>query len=279
MADIVPTTETGRAGLTALLDDPAHALVAFDYDGTLSPIVDDPAKARPQPGVVAALSRLGDRVGQLAIITGRPAQQAVALADLLGAGAPARLVVLGHYGVERWEAGTGRLVTADPPPGLAVVRRELGDVLDGAGVHDAVVEDKGLAVAVHVRRSAAPAAAYRSLLEPLTALAERAGLAAEPGRHVIELRSRGMDKGRALSGLARESGASCVMFTGDDLGDLAAFDAVDSWRSGGGAGLLVCSASSEVTALSERADVVVGGPPGVLRLVEALTARLSPPSR
>ncbi len=271
---IAPTTDAGRAGLAALLREPTLALLAFDYDGTLSPIVDDPAAASPQPGAVEALARLGEHVGQLAIITGRPVAEAVRLAGLDGPGGPGRLVVLGHYGVERWDSATGRLATASPPPGLALVRRELGRVLAEAGVPDATVEDKGLAVAVHVRRCAAPETAYRKLIGPLVALAKRAGLAAEPGRHVIELRPAGMDKGRALTALAAEVGAESITFTGDDLGDLAAFDAVDAWRSRGRAGFLVCSGSSEVTALAARADVIVDGPPGVLALVQALVQAL-----
>jgi trehalose 6-phosphate phosphatase len=40
-------TDQGQAGLDAILADPAHALIASDFDGTLSPIVADPALAPP----------------------------------------------------------------------------------------------------------------------------------------------------------------------------------------------------------------------------------------
>ena len=40
-----PATEAGRAGLAALLRTPDRALIALDFDGTLSPIVPDPAAA------------------------------------------------------------------------------------------------------------------------------------------------------------------------------------------------------------------------------------------
>ncbi len=93
---------------------------------------------------------------------------------------------------------------------------------------------------------------------------------------MIELRPAGMDKGKALLALAAEVGATTLVFTGDDLGDLAAFDAVDAWRSTGGAGLLVCSGSDEVEELAARADLVVDGPPGVLALLRELTALLTP---
>lgn len=271
-----PSTEPGRAGLRSLLADPSRVLLGFDFDGTLSPIVDDPARAFALPSMVEALAELSNRVGQVAIITGRPAATAVQLAGLGGADGLADLVVLGQYGVERWDGRSRSVTTVDPPPGLEIVRREVASVVAAAGVDDAVIEDKGLALAVHVRRSAAPEWAFARLREPLFALAARTGLAAEPGRLVIELRPEGMDKGQALLGLAAEVGATTLMFTGDDLGDLAAFEAVEDWRARGGAGMLVCSGSDEVEELARRADLVVDGPPGVLAFIRSLTGLLLP---
>lgn len=275
MSELAPKTPHGRAALAALVADPRSSLAAFDYDGTLAPIVGDPATASALPGIVAALADLTGVVGQVAIITGRPAATAVSLAGLTDAEGLERLVVLGQYGLERWESSSGELTTVAPDPGLDVVRREVSGVLRSAGVHDAVVEDKGLAVAVHVRRSAAPAASYAKIEAPLVELADRTGLVAERGRLVVELRPRGMDKGKALLALAEEVGAGPLMFTGDDLGDLAAFDAVDTWRARGGAGLLVCSGSAEVAELAARADLVVDGPPGVLDMIRTMVALLN----
>lgn len=274
MPDLAPSTSHGRAGLAALLADPAHALLAFDFDGTLSPIVDDPSEAYAEPGMVAALAGLSRRVGQVAIITGRPAGTAVSLAGLAGVEGLEGLVILGQYGLQRWDGSSRVVTTTSAPPGLGVARREVEDVIAAAGVHGAVVEDKGLAIAVHMRRSTDPAAAYERLEQPLYALAARTGLAAEPGRLVIELRPEGMDKGKALLGLAAERDARTLMFTGDDLGDLAAFDAVDAWRATGRPGLLVCSGSDEVEVVAARADLVVDGPPGVLDLLQTLTTLL-----
>lgn len=78
----------------------------------------------------------------------------------------------------------------------------------------------------------------------------------------------------ALLEYVREIGAAAVLFGGDDLGDLPAFAAVDRLRSDGIPGLLVCSGSDEVTELRERADVVVDGPQGVVRLLAGLAAQL-----
>jgi trehalose 6-phosphate phosphatase len=65
-----------------------------------------------------------------------------------------------------------------------------------------------------------------------------------------------------------------VLYAGDDLGDLPAFAAVEGLRAQGVPGLLVCSGSEEVAELAKRADVVVDGPAGVVRLLRALAARL-----
>ncbi len=65
-----------------------------------------------------------------------------------------------------------------------------------------------------------------------------------------------------------------MLYAGDDLGDLAAFTAVDKLRGSGTAGVLVCSGSEEVTELRERADLVVDGPSGVVGLLRALAERL-----
>ncbi len=185
------------------------------------------------------------------------------------------LTVLGHYGAERWDAVTGTVTAPAPHPGVAAARAELPGVLDRAGAWPGTwIEEKGRAVAVHTRRAADPQAAFEALRGPLTDLAARHGLIVEPGRMVLELRPPGMDKGVALADHVRRTGAECVVYAGDDLGDLPAFAAVDKLRSDGVPGLLVCSGSTEVTELAERADVVVDGPAGVVHLLRSLAAQL-----
>jgi trehalose 6-phosphate phosphatase len=267
----VPLSPEGRAGLAALLDDPGRALVALDFDGTLSPIVADPAKARAHPGAVPALREVAAVVGTVAVITGRPAASAV---DLGGFEAVPGLIVLGHYGLERWADGT----LDSPPslPGVEAARARLPGLLARAGAPDGTrIEDKGHAVAVHTRQAADPQAALDRLRDPLAGLAAQYGLAVEPGRMVIELRPQGMDKGQALRTLVQQRKPSAVMFCGDDLGDVAAFDAVRELRREGVPGLTVFSGSAEVTALAQPADLVVDGPDGVVALLGALAGAVT----
>ena len=251
--------------------DPAGALFATDYDGTLAPIVDDPATAVPAPGAVAALTRLASAVGTVAIITGRSAQDAVSLGGL--AGVPG-LIVLGHYGAQRWQAG---VISAPPvPPGVQAVRDALPGLLaEVAAPEGTAVEDKGTALAVHTRRTADPAAALALLREPLGRLAMSAGLTLEPGRLVLELRPPGMDKGAALRGLAGERGARSAAFCGDDLGDLTAFAAIRQLRAQGIPGYAVASESAETPQVAEAADLVVDGPYGMAAFLSALAEAVS----
>jgi trehalose 6-phosphate phosphatase len=184
------------------------------------------------------------------------------------------LVILGQYGNERWSSNARRVVSPKPPAGLASLIGDLPRLLRQAGAIDAWVEEKGLAVAVHTRRTADPAAAFARLLPVLTEAARSRNLAVEPGRLVIEIRAAGMDKGLALHHLVDEYDARAVVFIGDDLGDVPAFEAVAELRSRGLPSLLVCSGSDEESTLRDLADVVVAGPDGVMEFLRELTADL-----
>jgi trehalose 6-phosphate phosphatase len=271
----LPTSRTseGAAGLAALVAEPERAVVALDFDGTLAPIAPSPEQARPAPGALRSLARVSGVFGAVVIVSGRPAADLVALAGLAGQPALGRLAVLGHYGLERWSAATGEVARPPLPPGVARVRAELPAVLASVGAPEGTrVEDKDASLAVHVRAAADPDSALAALRPPLAELADRAGLVLEPGRMVLELRPPGVDKGAALRAFVADRDARAVLFAGDDLGDLAAFDAVAALRGTGVAGVTVCAASPEVTVLHERADVVVDGPAGVVALLDALVA-------
>ena len=271
------TSPAARTRYDAFVAAAERAVVGLDMDGTLSPIVEDPELAHIHPEAPGALAGLAPYVRALAIITGRPARQALALGGLDEVGDTIgdlgrELYVLGQYGNERWTSSARRIVSPRPPQGLASFEAELGSLLRRADATGAFVEEKGLAVAVHTRRMADPEAALHRLEPPLTELAKRHGLVIEPGRNVLEVRAPGMDKGAAIRRLTDELDAGAFCFAGDDLGDLEAFVAVEELRSAGLPTLLVCSASREQSALRDRADLVVSGPDGVVALLRRLAA-------
>lgn len=262
----MPATSRADSVGAAPLDDPAGTLLALDFDGTLAHIVDDPTEAFAHAGSITALGRLGRHLGTIAIITGRPVTQALELGGFASVDGLERIVIFGQYGAERWSASEQ---DADDTDLLGSERVEIIDhlaerlpaILARHGAEGAYVEDKGLALAVHTRGLGADL--VERLRAPLSDVAGEMGLTLEPGRQVIEMRFSGADKGEALRTIVAEAGARTVVFAGDDLGDLPAFDAVDGLRADGLRGLLICSASAEQDALVARADAVLDGPDAV----------------
>ncbi len=273
--EFVSAAAEGR--YAALVRAAAESVVGLDFDGTLSPIVDDPEQAHIHPDAADVLVALAAQVRAVAVVTGRPARQALDLggleevADAVHASGK-DLYVFGQYGNERWSSDQRRIVSPRPPAGLASFERELPRVLREAGAAEAWIEDKGLAVAVHTRRLPEPTAAFERLEGPVGELARAHDLVVEPGRHVLEVRSPGMHKGQAVDTLVELTGASGFLFAGDDLGDVEAFEAVSAHGRRGAATLLVAVASEEQQALAARADVLVSGPDEVLELLRTFAA-------
>jgi trehalose 6-phosphate phosphatase len=269
-----PLSAEGSQALQAIITSPSETLIATDFDGTLAPIVDDPEEAYADQDAVAALGRLRRLVGAVVVITGRPARTVVRLGRLRETAGLGSMIVLGQYGVERWNAADDQFLIPPDPPQISTVEMELPRLLNSLGLADARIEDKGRAIAVHTRSLPNPRAAFSKLAEPLAELAARQGLVVEQGKNVWEIRAPGSDKGAALRSIVDETGARLVVFAGDDLGDLAAFRAVRDLASAGVTGLLVCSASNEEEALAELSDVIVDGPAGLAAWLHELAERL-----
>ena len=264
-----PRTLAGAVGLQVVLAEPGNTAVAVDFDGTLAAIVQRPQDARPAPGALDALRALCGSVGACAVVTGRAASDAVAVGGL---DAVPRLRVLGHYGLEEWS--DGHLDSPAPSPGVDAARPLLADLVAAAaeGVH---LEDKGHSLVVHTRPAADPAAALEQLTGKVRAIADEHGLEVVPGRLVVEVRPPGVDKGLAVRRLVEEAGATAVVYVGDDLGDLPAYDAVDALREQGVVGLTVASVGGDAPPeLAARADLVLDGPPAVVAFLTELAAAL-----
>jgi trehalose 6-phosphate phosphatase len=239
--------------------------VFIDFDGTLAPIVDDPAEARPHSRAIDALRRLSERWGVVAVVSGRPA--AYLVEHLSGAG---RTQFLGLYGLEQASGDESPVRTH---PDAETWRRAVSAAADEAersGGPVPAVERKGLTVTLHYRAAPDQAAAVVGLADRL---ARRYGLDAHGGKMSVELRPPvEVDKGTVIAD--RAAGLAAVAFAGDDLGDLPAFRALAALRSTGVATLAVASGGPETPPeVLESADVVVEGPDGVVGLLEELVAQ------
>lgn len=241
-------------------EDPASAGVFTDFDGTLAPIVDDPASAWPLPGVPALLGRLAQRYRRVAVISGRPLTY---LLDKLGAVPGVELA--GLYGLERAEGGD--VVELPAAKRWRAVVATVAEEAEAAAPPGVGVERKGLALTLHARKAPQHATWVVSFSEAQAAVT---GLEAHRGKMSVEMRPPvGADKGTVLSELA--GGLSAVCFLGDDLGDLPAFAALAAMRREGITTLAVAVSGPEAPeALCLAADLTVDGPEGAAGLLEEL---------
>ncbi|MEH3052839.1 MAG: trehalose-phosphatase [Patulibacter minatonensis] len=280
MADAPAPGATEAAALTAALapilaHGPRALALLLDFDGVLSPIVDDPAAARPDPTAAAALFELAPRIALAACVTGRPALQA---RELLGLD---ELTYSGLHGAELLLPGAAEPIV---PEAFAADAGLVAGIVDeaeeeAAGLAGLAVERKGPIIALHWRRAADPVAAEARAQE----LAERArarGLRTGTGRAVLELRP-GLEvtKGDAVRALLGRTPEACTaLVAGDDVTDLNAFAAARELALEGplAAALLVAVAGDDAPpAVAAGGDVVVESPAALGALLEQLARRVS----
>lgn len=257
MASSLSVTEL----LAPFRDDPGGTGVFTDFDGTLAPIVEDPAAARPLAGAVDALGALAGRYGRVGVISGRPASF---LAEHLGG----RGVFLsGLYGLEFVEDDGDRIQAIEEAAPWREIVEEVAAAGEAALPAGISVERKGLCLTVHHRRDPSLEPESRAWVD---AQAAATGLVVHPARMSFELRPPlQRDKGTVLAEAAE--GRRQVCFLGDDRGDLTAFDTLDRMAGAGATVLRVGVDSEEAPAeLLERADIVVEGPEGALRILRGL---------
>ena len=197
---------------------PERPLLFLDYDGTLAPIVDDPAAAYPHADAPDVLARLHER-HPVVVVTGRHLDDVTAL---FGAAAPPPLRAVGLHGTQAGRLGEAprNTLSDEAADALATLRARI-PALDG--LH---VEDKGPTFAVHYRAVADEGDA----LAQLRAWADGVPDALEPvwGKKVVELRPVGTSKGVAVRRIAAEHPDRTPVYLGDDVTDEDAFAALDA---------------------------------------------------
>lgn len=242
--------------------DPERTALFFDFDGTLAPIVPDPASARAVDGAVELLERLNQRFGRIAVVSGRPraflVQHVGSTVDLSGVyGLETRIrgVEHDHREAERWR---------DVIASVAAV----GASTDESGLPPGVlVEPKGLSLTLHYRE--APEAE-----DEVVAWAEQVsrstGLELRPAKRSVELHPPiSVDKGTSV--LELSAGCTTVAYLGDDIGDLPAFAALDVLAERGVTTCKVAVASEDLPdEIAADADLVLDGPAAVLEALAPL---------
>jgi len=211
-------SDEGAAALARLAQQPA--LYAFDFDGTLAPIVPRPDQAR-SPGNVVRLLQLLGQVAPVAVISGR---RRADLEALVPAGVRYRI---GNHGNEGAPGGP------DPDQLYAVCRgwlAQLNEQFAGSPLaSEAMVEDKALSLSLHFRLARQRDAVQRWLQACIERL--------EPSPRVIGgkliynlLPPGSLTKFEALAALTHVERVAEVLFVGDDDTDELVFaQAPEHW--------------------------------------------------
>lgn len=212
-------------------DGPVGRLVALDFDGTLAPLVDDPAAAAMTPAARAAVDRLAVLAARppsagagrlsVALVSGRD------VADLAArSGAPPGTWLVGSHGAETGLVtddgvdAAGLQLTPEQERTLDALRA--GMTAAAAGRRGAWVQDKPSAAVLHTRLTPGPDA--EAATAAVDAVSARLGLHAMHGKDVVEVAVVPTSKGIAVANLrdtiAQESGLAVrVLFAGDDTTD------------------------------------------------------------
>lgn len=190
----------------------------LDVDGTLLDFAASPDRVSVPADLAGDLRRLHEAFdGALALVSGRRIETLDALF------APLQLPAIGLHGLQRRHDPTAGHAAPHELASVLAAARDLAAKFPGA-----LVEDKGITIALHWRN--APAAE-----EPLhefasSALIDLPGYCLQAGRDVLELRPDGHDKGDAIVALlaADPFRDRVPVFIGDDLTDEHGFDAVNA---------------------------------------------------
>lgn len=185
-------------------------LCAFDFDGTLAPIVADPDRVR-LPDEARGLLETLSRHAPVAIITGR------SIDDILPKLGFTPDFLVGNHGLEGvpgWEAQAEQHM-ADSSRWRKALEEALDDGDLGEGI---VIEDKKYSLSVHYRAAPDQAIAARRLPELFSALEPPPRIVS--GKLIYSLMPKhGGNKGSALEQLMRVAGAGSALYVGDDVTD------------------------------------------------------------
>lgn len=191
-------------------------LVAVDFDGTLSPTVDDPDAARALPEARSALLTLAALPStRVALVSGRALGSLERVALL-----PPEFLLVGSHGAEFRLDGEESAPELSPEEAALRVRL-LAALAEVVARHPgAMLEEKPAGAGLHTR-TAEPGIAESARSAALEAVAVLDGerLSARYGKDILEFTLRTADKGRALELLRERTGATATVFLGDDVTD------------------------------------------------------------
>jgi trehalose 6-phosphate phosphatase len=209
------------ADADAALDELASTdilLVALDFDGTLSPLENEPMDARMLPAArdaVEALTAVPATV--VALVSGRSLSDLRIIAEH---GDDSRVWLAGSHGAEFWVPGEGAVEPDDAGEDVALRDRLRCAAEDATRDLDGVwIEPKTFGFGVHTRRADPEAAEEANRLVDDIVAAEVPHWRRRTGHNIVEYSFRHEGKDSAVATLRARTRATAVLFAGDDVTD------------------------------------------------------------
>jgi trehalose 6-phosphate synthase/phosphatase len=206
---------TLREKLKGDFNQARNRLMLLDYDGTLTPLVDQPQMARPSQELVEILTRFAqDSQNQVVIISGRDRETLDKWFGSLGIGLIAEHGVWTKNGGADW--AMVRSLMSDWKPQIRPLLELYADRLPGA-----FVEEKEFSIVWHYRRADPELGAARAkeLVDDLVNFTANNDIQVLQGSKVVEVRQAGVNKGSAALSLISASHADFILAAGDDWTD------------------------------------------------------------
>jgi trehalose 6-phosphate phosphatase len=243
--------------------------LAFDIDGTLSPIAPTPDEASLYPGVLPLLER-AKKHAHIAIMTGRSIDEGAAMFNLDD------LIYIGTHGLE-WAVGLPWLHPVEIVPEALSYYEPGKYLLDLVEQHlselpGVIVQRKRIGGSIHYRLAPDPIETRQKLMSLLEQPAQQVNMKLSEGKLVVEIRvPLAVHKGRAIRKFVEQYNLNAIIFAGDDRTDLDAVKEITRMRKEGIAALsIVVQHHDTLPSLLENADIVVQGMEGMISILHEI---------
>lgn len=215
--------------------------VITDIDGTISKIVLDPYEATVSQIMKDTLKKLVNKFQLVGIVTGRNVRNAKEMLEVEG------LLYIGSHGLEYLKDDE---IHIEPEveeylPIIQKVAQNLQNEEELYNIKNILFQEKGLCFTVHYRKCEDPEETHRKILEAINEMEGIEKFKITEGRKAVEIRPKsGHDKGTILEKLIFENKVEKIIYLGDDVTDVDAFNKLKELKGNGkvnGAGIVVVS--------------------------------------
>ena len=247
--------------------------LAFDIDGTLSPIAPTPDEAKIYPGVLSLLEQ-AQKYAHIAILTGRSIDDGAGMLNLDG------LTYIGTHGLE-WSNGLPWLHPVEIMPEALNYYEPGKYLLDLVEQHlselpGVIVQRKRIGGTIHYRLAPDPIRTRQKILSLLEQPARQVNMKLSEGKLAVEIRvPLPVNKGRAVRTFLERYNLKAMLFAGDDRTDLDAVLEIRKMHTEGIQALsVVVQHHDTLPELLAQADIVVQEVPGMVDLLREMVTIL-----